>query len=148
VNATDITDCTDGAITLRTPPHAVGTVNVVVKNPSGQPSTGGTNAYTYSASTDQPVINGLSVTRGTTLGGTLMVINGPAKFYCDVDGPKPAVFIGTTAVDPEDVELLQDLVLAAFNEALRSAQELQQRKLGAATGGLGDLAGGLGLPGM
>ena len=56
--------------------------------------------------------------------------------------------IDPAAVDPDDVELLQDLVLAAFNEALRSAQELQQRKLGAATGGLGDLAGGLGLPGL
>jgi len=58
------------------------------------------------------------------------------------------VHIDPEAVDPDDVELLQDLVLAAFNEALRSAQELQQRKLGAATGGLGDLAGGLGLPGL
>ena len=58
------------------------------------------------------------------------------------------VTIDPDAVDPDDVELLEDLVLAAFNEALRSAQELQQRKLGAATGGLGDLAGGLGLPGM
>jgi nucleoid-associated protein EbfC len=58
------------------------------------------------------------------------------------------VRIDPEAVDPDDVELLQDLVLAAFNEALRSAQELQSRKLGAATGGLGDLAGGLGLPGM
>jgi nucleoid-associated protein EbfC len=56
--------------------------------------------------------------------------------------------IDPEAVDPDDVELLQDLVLAAFNEAARSAQELQQRKLGAATGGLGDLAGGLGLPGL
>ena len=58
------------------------------------------------------------------------------------------VQIDPDAVDPDDVELLQDLVLAAFNEALRSAQELQQRKLGAATGGLGDLGGGLGLPGL
>lgn len=58
------------------------------------------------------------------------------------------VHIDPEAVDAEDVELLQDLVLAAFNEALRSAQELQTRKLGAATGGLGDLAGGLGLPGL
>ena len=58
------------------------------------------------------------------------------------------VRIDPEAVDPDDVELLQDLVLAAFNEALRAAQELQQRKLGAATGGLGDLAGGLGLPGL
>ncbi len=56
------------------------------------------------------------------------------------------VVIDRDAVDPDDVELLQDLVLAAFNEALRSAQELQARKLGAATGGLGDIAGGLGLP--
>jgi nucleoid-associated protein EbfC len=44
----------------------------------------------------------------------------------------------------EDVELLQDMVLAAVNEAIRSAQELANRKLGALTGGLG----GLGLPGM
>jgi len=58
------------------------------------------------------------------------------------------VRIDPDAVDPDDVELLQDLVLAAFNEAVRSAQELQQRKLGAATGGLGDLGGGLGLPGL
>jgi nucleoid-associated protein EbfC len=58
------------------------------------------------------------------------------------------VRIDPDAVDPDDVELLQDLVLAAFNEAVRSAQELQQRKLGAATGGLGDLPGGLGLPGL
>ncbi len=56
--------------------------------------------------------------------------------------------IDPEAVDPDDVELLQDLVLAAFNEALRSAQELQARKLGAATGGLGDITGGLGLPGL
>jgi nucleoid-associated protein EbfC len=48
------------------------------------------------------------------------------------------------AVDPEDVELLQDMVQAATNEAIRSAQELAASKLGAATGGLG----GLGLPGL
>ncbi len=54
--------------------------------------------------------------------------------------------INPEAVDPEDVELLQDMVLAAINEAMRSAQELANRKLGGLTGGL-DL-GGLGLPGM
>jgi DNA-binding YbaB/EbfC family protein len=48
------------------------------------------------------------------------------------------------AVDPDDLELLQDMVQAAVNEALRSAQEVAASKLGAATGGLG----GLGLPGM
>ena len=49
-------------------------------------------------------------------------------------------------VATEDVEMLQDMVLAAVNEAIRSAQELANRKLGGLTGGL-DL-GGLGLPGM
>jgi nucleoid-associated protein EbfC len=48
------------------------------------------------------------------------------------------------AVDPEDVELLQDMVQAAVNEAIRSAQELAASKMGAVTGGLG----GLGLPGL
>jgi nucleoid-associated protein EbfC len=54
------------------------------------------------------------------------------------------VRIDPEAVDPEDVELLQDMVIAATNEAIRAAQELASRKLGAATGGLG----GLGLPGL
>ena len=39
------------------------------------------------------------------------------------------------AVDPEDVEMLQDMVVAAVNEALRSAEELQQRALGDLGGG-------------
>jgi nucleoid-associated protein EbfC len=52
--------------------------------------------------------------------------------------------IDPDAVDPEDVELLQDMVLAATNEAIRSAQELAASKMGGVTGGLGDL----GLPGL
>jgi DNA-binding YbaB/EbfC family protein len=55
-----------------------------------------------------------------------------------------SITIDPQAVDPEDVELLQDMVLAAVNEALRSAQELAASKLGGLAGGLG----GLGLPGM
>jgi DNA-binding YbaB/EbfC family protein len=56
------------------------------------------------------------------------------------------IVIAPEAIDPEDPELLQDMVTAAVNEALRSAQELQQSKMGGITGGLG---GGLpGLPGM
>ena len=45
--------------------------------------------------------------------------------------------IDPDAVDPEDVEMLQDMVIAALNEALRSAEELQQK----AMGGAGDPAG-------
>ena len=55
-----------------------------------------------------------------------------------------SIEIDPDVVDPEDVEGLQDLVIAAVNEALSSAQELASRKLGGITGGLGDL----GLPGM
>jgi DNA-binding YbaB/EbfC family protein len=54
------------------------------------------------------------------------------------------IMIDPGAVDPEDVELLQDMVQAAVNEAIRSAQELAASKMGQATGGLG----GLGLPGL
>ena len=54
------------------------------------------------------------------------------------------VRIDPEGVDPDDVELLQDMVQAATNEALRSAQELAASKMGAVTGGLG----GLGLPGL
>jgi nucleoid-associated protein EbfC len=54
------------------------------------------------------------------------------------------VRIDPGAVDPEDVELLQDMVLAATNEAIRSAQELAASKMGGIAGGLG----GLGLPGL
>ena len=59
------------------------------------------------------------------------------------------VSIDPDAVDPEDVELLQDMVLAAVNEALRSAQELAASRLGgvAGLGGAGG-PGGLGLPGL
>jgi nucleoid-associated protein EbfC len=52
--------------------------------------------------------------------------------------------IDPQAIDPEDPEMLSDLVLAAVNEALRSAQELAANKLGDVTGGLGNL----GLPGL
>ena len=54
--------------------------------------------------------------------------------------------ISPEAIDPDDPELLADMILAAVNEALRSAQSLAESKLGGAAG-LGDL-GSLGLPGL
>ena len=54
--------------------------------------------------------------------------------------------IDPEAIDPEDPELLSDMVLAATNEALRSAQKLMESKLGGAMGGMEGLGlGGLGL---
>lgn len=61
-----------------------------------------------------------------------------------------SIAIDPEAVDPEDVELLQDTILVATNEAIRAAQELAERRLGGITGGLGGPGGlgGLGLPGF
>jgi nucleoid-associated protein EbfC len=60
------------------------------------------------------------------------------------------VRIDPEAVDPDDVEMLQDMVQAATNEAIRSAQELAASKMNAAAGGLAGPGGlgGLGLPGF
>jgi nucleoid-associated protein EbfC len=55
------------------------------------------------------------------------------------------VKIDPQAVDPDDVELLQDMVLAAVNEGMRAAQELAASKMGSIAGGLG---GPGGLPGL
>lgn len=58
------------------------------------------------------------------------------------------ITIDPEAIDPEDPELLQDMVTAAVNEGIRAAQELASSKLGGITGGAGGGLGGLGLPGM
>lgn len=47
-----------------------------------------------------------------------------------------SIKIDPAAVDPDDIEMLEDMILAAANEALRSAQELASRKLGGITSGL------------
>src|SRR5687767_7024421 len=47
-----------------------------------------------------------------------------------------SIEIDPAAVDPEDVEMLQDLVVAAVNEALRASRDLAEQKMAAVTGGL------------
>lgn len=47
-----------------------------------------------------------------------------------------SIAIDPSAVDPDDVELLQDMVLAAVNEALAKSQALAAERLGALTGGM------------
>ena len=56
-----------------------------------------------------------------------------------VNGKKEvlAVTIKPEAVDPDDVEMLQDMVVAAVNEALRMAEEATEQEMGKLTGGLG-----------
>jgi DNA-binding YbaB/EbfC family protein len=53
--------------------------------------------------------------------------------------------IDPKAIDPNDPEILEDMIVAAVNEAIRAAQNLMESKLGGLTGGA---LGGLGLPGL
>jgi DNA-binding YbaB/EbfC family protein len=82
---------------------------------------------------------------------------GMVKVVVTGDLKLESLAIDPDAVDPEDVEMLQDLVLAATNEALRQAVDLQEKAMQGASGaggfdpmqaleglGLGDALGGLG----
>ena len=61
-------------------------------------------------------------------GAVTITINGQQKVQ--------SVKISPEAVDPQDIELLEDLILTAMNEAVKKSQELAQERLGALTGGL------------
>src|SRR3954454_9495584 len=87
---------------------------------------------------------------------------GTVKIVMTRDLRVESLTLDPDAVDPEDVEMLQDLVVAAVNEAIRKAEELQQSRFGAAEqggfdpmsaleslglGGMGGMGGMGGLPG-
>jgi nucleoid-associated protein EbfC len=73
-----------------------------------------------------------------TAGGGMVTVTATGS------GEIKEIKIDPKAIDPDDPEMLEDMVLAAVNEALRSANGLIQSKLGPAMGGLE----GLGLPGL
>jgi len=74
---------------------------------------------------------------GSAGGGLVaVVVNGAGEIQ--------SVKIDPRAVDPDDVETLEDLVLLAVREATESAKALTEEKMGPLTAGLG----GLGLPGF
>lgn len=76
---------------------------------------------------------------------------GVVKATVNGEGALRAISIDPSVVDPDDIETLEDLVVAAVTEAARQAKVLQREKLGAATSGLdlGSLGlGSLGLDGL
>jgi hypothetical protein len=73
-----------------------------------------------------------------SVGGGMVVVKASGA------GEIVEVKIKPEAIDPDDPETLEDLVLAGVNQALKNAQDLVQSRLGGALGGLG----GLGLPGF
>ena len=52
------------------------------------------------------------------------------------DGVLQSITIDPQALDPEDVELLQDMIVAAVNEASNNASDVANQRMGAITGGL------------
>jgi DNA-binding YbaB/EbfC family protein len=77
---------------------------------------------------------------------TATVGGGVVKATMTGDGDLRTIEIDPSVVDPDDIETLQDLVVAAVVEATRMAKELQSEQLGSATGGvdLEAMLGGLG----
>ncbi len=73
-----------------------------------------------------------------SVGGGMVVVTANGS------GEITAIKIKPEAIDPDDPETLEDLVLAGVNQAIKNAQDLMQSRLGGALGGLG----GLGLPGL
>ena len=71
----------------------------------------------------------MEVTGSAGGGMVTAVVTGAGEFR--------SIEINPEAVDPEDVEMLQDMVVAACNEALRRSKELEQEHVGGITGGLG-----------
>ena len=61
-----------------------------------------------------------------------------------VSGKKEVVSvkISEEVVDPDDIEMLEDLIVAATNQALREIDEISQNQMSKITGGLGGLGGG------
>lgn len=62
-------------------------------------------------------------------GAVTVVITGAREFK--------SVTIKPEVVDPDDVEMLQDLLLAAMNDALAQVKQLEEERMGSLTGGLG-----------
>jgi DNA-binding YbaB/EbfC family protein len=69
---------------------------------------------------------------------TLEATSGGGMVKVTVNGKQEvlSIAIDPKAVDPTDVEMLQDLVLTAVNEGLRQAKEMMEKEMGALTGGL------------
>ncbi|HEY8445745.1 MAG TPA: YbaB/EbfC family nucleoid-associated protein [Thermomicrobiales bacterium] len=71
-----------------------------------------------------------TVVEGSAGGGVVTVqVNGQREFK--------GIKIDPSAVDPNDVEMLEDMITAAINDAMEKARALGEEKLGALTGGLG-----------
>jgi DNA-binding YbaB/EbfC family protein len=72
---------------------------------------------------------------------------GQVKVVMDGAHRLKSITIAPEAVDPEDVEFLQDLITAAVNEGVKNVEEMREKEMGQVAGGMG-LPGGLNIPGL
>ena len=70
---------------------------------------------------------------------TVEVSSGGGAVKVVMDGEKQvqSLIIAPAAVDPEDIEMLQDLISAAFNEATKKVDDMMAKEMGKLTSGLG-----------
>ncbi len=75
-----------------------------------------------------------AVVEGSAGGGVITVtMNGHRELQ--------SIKIAPEAVDPDDVEMLQDMLVAAFNDAAKKAQEMAEQRMGPLTGGMKGIPG-------
>lgn len=76
----------------------------------------------------------VAVVEGSAGGGAITVkMNGHRELQ--------SISISPDAIDPDDVEILQDMLMAAFNDAAKKAQEMAEQRLGPLTGGMKGIPG-------
>ena len=78
------------------------------------------------------------VTVDASAGGGMVKVTVNGQMMLD------SITIDPEAIDPDDVEVLQDMIIAAVNEGVRGVAEIANKQMGAITGGMG----GMGIPGM
>ena len=78
------------------------------------------------------------VTVDASAGGGMVKVTVNGQMMLD------SITIDPEAIDPDDIEVLQDMIIAAVNEGVRGVAEIANKQMGAITGGMG----GMGLPGM
>ena len=77
----------------------------------------------------QEEIAAMTITATSGGGAVSVVMSGSRRLQ--------SIVIQPDAVDPEDIEMLQDLIIAAVNQALEQAEQAAAERMSAATGGLG-----------
>jgi len=101
---------------------------------------------------DATLTNGVLQVTGTNAGETINIDINANQITANVGGTATqfdaaqvtSITIDPEVIDPEDAEMLSDLVLAAVQQGLQSAQDHAAKKMAPLTGGLG----GMGLPGF